>query len=495
MTKSGNVRHRVAFRRNPTPLAISHQSPMSRHAGPFTTHTPRAALLGALCASILAGCIDPELEQLEHAVINGTAVDPQTRLKLGLVDVNGSSGVLLSNDLVLTAGHVVPDGFDRIPMSIWLLGEQRVAVKIVRFHDNKEPAPYEDDPLSGIGPDLALLKLHAPFAIDGSTSGFGNELYLGERDNLIGQGVTIYGRGNATPGQDDRGAWLSGLLTVDSEQPAHQDLLDLISGETQQSTSPGDSGGPTFVDDGSGPRLAGIHSTGYNEGTCGADDSCVGTEVYLARLVWGLTMAMDGEWHSSDRTSVFDVWDAEVRLMREPVLDVNVDHWARQARQANELCTNRGFVGGHHDGHQIEEAKGVTCSGYGASFHDVRDEELLAVGTPLGHIDDAEWSHAARAAHTVCRARGYQSGYPTGFQSSQPLQQRRVYGMVCVADFTFQVTHSELAATGWRVDGVVQTDYAQAMRAAHGLCTSRGHKTGFLTGFQNRNRYGITCQS
>lgn len=103
----------------------------------------------------------------------------------------------------------------------------------MRFHDNKEPSPYQpDDPLSGIGPDLALLKLNAPFAIDGSTSGFGNELYLGERDNLIGQGVTIYGRGNATPGQNDRGAWLSGLVTVDPEQPAHQDLLDLIAGET-----------------------------------------------------------------------------------------------------------------------------------------------------------------------------------------------------------------------------------------------------------------------
>jgi hypothetical protein len=225
-------------------------------------------------------------------------------------------------------------------------------------------------------------------------------------------------------------------------------------------------------------------------------EHCYSYDTLLAPDFWGITLAMDHAWNYQRTIDVFDVWGAEIRTARFGDLDLDGGSWAHVSRVSNRLCTNRGFIGGHATGHQHGEKTGLACSGpdaYGkaAIYIDARPAELTATGEGFHDVDQVEWAHAARVAKAVCEAHGAKSGYFTGYQNPGTS-----YGLACVSQNTANLTATwtELDATGWRVDGVVQTGYAQALRAANGFCATRGFRTGFLTGRQTGASYGVTCQ-
>lgn len=458
----------------------------------------------ALSALGLSGCVDePSFGRSDQAVYNGNFVDPVWREARYLVNVSqgACSGVLLSNTLVLTAGHCINEGG---PSMLYLeyAGQNRLSDRVYRFGDggpiDNTSAGGGGPGFYGIGADFAILDVFShPFEVNGSTTGFGLVVEPDTALEIEGKTLQVYGQGfneAAPPPFGEPGTWRNGEMEVTPTSFVVDDLFRLLPRNgTLQSLRPGDSGGPTFLEDEAGVRLIGIHSRGHEVFACDADQAqCDAFDQLVYPDLGGLTLAMDPAWDPDKTTEVFDVFPAELHVMREPDFDVNERSWAGTARVATKLCANRMYPGGHANGHLYQSKHGTTCSGKSKAV--VLDARYNVVG-PLGiyDLDEAEWGQAQVAANAACRQVGLgAAGYWTGFYD-----RGRTYGLVCLTGGyqNLVATWSQLNATGWRVDGVVQTPYAQALRAAHGFCTARGYATGYLMGTQTRDRYGVTCQS
>lgn len=471
--------------------AVAHYLRM-RHGSTPCARSRHLTLALSLLASTGCGSGVDDLSTIDQSVINGVEVDASLIRSRGLVRVSTltgikCSGVLLANDLVLTAGHCLssntPTGWTE--MFAEYDGQSQDGQRFYWFGTWDRPT---------LGPDLGLLQLQDGFEINGSHTGFGHAIEPVTSDELAGRKLQIYGRGNnSSTGPDGWDVWRRGEVTGLLKIAPYDDEYAFWDGLTGQMIAPGDSGGPSFIEDEDGVRLVGIHSTGNWPGTCAVTDNCVGQDMLVYPDFWALVGIMDQPYNMYDAIEVFDVWRAELRVGRMDDQDIDTAHWTLTAQNAQHLATNRFEVAAHATGFESADKLGLASSNLYATVLQARPDIIANAELDAFYdIHETEWAQAQRVAMSACRQMGGMvSGYFTGNQN-----RGSDYELVCFSGGVINrtATWAELDATGYRVNGVVQTPYAQAMRAAQSWCRSRGYVSGYLTGQQHRDIYGITCQ-
>lgn len=476
----------------------------------------RQPMVRFLFALVLVLAWLPQFHQTE-AVVNGDAVTIEEQHALGLVTVVGlCSGVLLVNDWALTAGHCVAP--NRTQPSNVVFSMRGIAPD----PDTTATADaiylfggYSDE----IGPDLALVHLSTPFVIDGASSGFANQLWPGSPDSLINPNVTVtaYGQGVTScpipPATTAPGAGtyrvaelsLSGINFSASERPINLlptpttfftqeggNYYELIANSKNQILAPGDSGGPGFIWSDGIPYLVGIQS----------GSNCLGGDAHQVSIPtvrdW-IYAVLHTQWTPGISSQPVWVLPTEVNSTGWGLSDVNSVGWAQAMRAATTMCYDRGFAGGHFDGHQGElngnQGFGIQCSAGDTQFYDVTGDAIAATGWGFTDVNAVPWGQANRAAERLCAALG--AGFAGGHFDGH--QRDGLYGLFCYRQGAqwFDATDADIAATGWgfATDDIDAVPWSQAARAAVGFCRARGFSGGFFNGQHVPGLYGVVCQS
>jgi hypothetical protein len=430
----------------------------------------------------------------EPSVIGGTEVGVNVQEFRGLVMVNrGCSGVLLTNDIVLTAGHCILNNRDPgsvIVTANWGSSANRTrgSKAIYQF------AGYAEER----GADLALVFLASAFEVNGSTTGFSNQLNLDEPNSLLNQPIIVYGLGlNALPSQGF-GTWRTADVVVSNVQ---NPLYTFNANAAGQIIWKGDSGGPDFI----GSKITGIHSgASYSCSNNSTPALCLatvtqvtaGSSVSIPAMKNAIQAVRSTVWNPSDSTVWLDVFSDEINATEwgwgDPN-DVNLVHWAQAGRSAYNMCYNRGLVGGHFTGHVVLEVdhRGLLCSSRGTIWHDASAQELQNVGAGFTDVNLVPWAQANRAAIAICESfnQGFVGGHFNGHQAPAG------YGLLCYKDnaIKFDVTKSEFASLGYPIEDVNLIHWAYAGRAASDYCYTHGFVSGFMNGHQSGEFFGVVC--
>jgi len=264
---------------------------------------------------------------------------------------------------------------------------------------------------------------------------------------------------------------------------------------------PGDSGGPSFIFVNGTPVLVGIHSGGgCTVPPAGASPAGSGSahQNNLPRVREWIDAVFKSKWKPGAQSQPVYVYPSEVSGTRWNVPNVNNVHWAQAARASAAMCFNRGFAGGHFDGHQgvlppvAGNGFGLQCSGGDTQWFDVTTAQMDSQWRFSGDINNVNWAQAGRTAERFCATRGFAGGQFNGHQRGGS------YGLFCYRGGAqwFDATDAQVAATGWgfptpRLDDNL---WAQAARAAVGFCRGKGFSGGFMNGHQVPGRFGIVCQ-
>jgi hypothetical protein len=446
-----------------------------------------------------------------HAIVGGKAVTAAEQEQKGLVHVSGGncSGVLLVNDWMLTAGHCADaNRLTPTKLTATLNGNTIAADAVYLF------GGFSDE----VGPDLALLHLASGFNVGGRTTGFRNQIWDGGPHDLFGKTVAFYGQGstNCTGVPTGGGAYLAADFAVSSgdfvartrpNDPttpppltnfSAQDggpFFQIVRNASSQIPRPGDSGGPSFIFEAGIPKLVGILS---GVGCANPPGTAQSYQNSLPRLRLWIEDVLKTKWTPGVESQPVYVYPNEVSGTKWTLSDVNNVPWAQAARAAAAMCFNRGFAGGHFDGHQGAlppvpgSGFGLQCSGRDTLWVDVTTANMDPQWRFTGDINAVNWAQVGRTAERICAARGYAGGQFNGHQLGIR------YGLFCYRGGTqhFDATDAELAATGWgfatpRLD---DNPWAQTARAATGFCRGKGFSGGFMNGHQVPNKYGVVCQ-
>lgn len=459
-----------------------------------------------------------------HAIINGKEVTVAEQQQRGLVTLNsGCSGILLSRDWVITAGHCIP--VDRpnpgvTAAAAWAPDASYPSDAIYQFANVSQTA--------NPGAEFALVHLLTPVA--GIAPGYRMQLYSGSAASLVGATVAKYGRGLSTLADNNpatgpatapggSGIYRAADLVVAT---ADDYRLKYRPNSAGQIIMPGDSGGPGIVFSQGTSFLVGITSTGswdcFNQmgATASQIDRNCRNSTYIVNEAHDVSLPVV---KAAVEAVLKTTWNP--RLTSQPVMvnfpelaltapelartvlsiaDVNLLPWAHAARVSSKMCYNRGFSSGHFDGHQQLTAEisdrtfGLQCSGIGTTWRDATMAEVAASGWGFTDINAVTWAQANRAAERLCATanQGFAGGHFNGQQDGDRV------GLFCYKDGAqwFDASGAELAATGWgfatpKLDDV---QWSQAMRAATGFCRGKGMSGGFMNGHQVPDKYGVVCQ-
>lgn len=431
----------------------------------------------------------------DPSIIGGPEVAVTEQETRGLVQVGGGcSGVLLSNDTVLTAGHCIANHHNPTTVVVtanWgtSANRTRIARAIYKFADFNEVR----------GADLALVYLESPFQVSGSTSGYDAQLNLAEPNSLVNTTVTAFGVGLSEVPNMGFGTWRTANLSISS---LDNHIYHYPANANGQITAPGDSGGPDFV----GSKLTGIHSGAMiacadtsTPATCRATITEIlsGFSVSIPAMKSAIQAVRVTSWDSNRSTYWLDVFSDEINATRygwSSLNNVNEVEWGLAFRAANEMCFNRGFVGGHFSGHVVleQDLHGLVCGGPGAVWYDATQTEIQDTGYGFVDTNLVHWAQANRAATALCE--GFQQGFVGGHFNGHQFNGR--YGLVCYSDGAqwFDVTKAEYADLGYDLQDVNLTHWAYATRAANDFCVSRGFVGGYMNGHQLNGRFGTVCQ-
>lgn len=444
-------------------------------------------------------------------------VSEQEQLDKGLITVRRAgtdtcSGVLVTNAWVLTAGHcAIRERLTPAQVQVRLLptgsaNSQTVAVQAIYLFGG-----FSDE----VGPDLALMHLAAPLRINGSTSGFRNRIWEGSRGDILGnKTAAFYGRGRDACTGGTSGTYQAADLTTASDTfqaraqpnnplspPTSTDFTSNPNGyfyrvlinKLQQIPRPGDSGGGAFMFRAGAPYLVGIHSGG---------DCTDGYQVNLIALKDWINAVFMSKWTPGTQSQPVYVYPGEVNGTRWGLQDVNTAHWAQAARAAAAMCYNRGFAGGHFDGHQgplqpnPQNGFGLQCSGGDTAWFDIPAAVIAKTKWSFTNINTVTWAQAGRAAAELCSARGYVGGQFNGHMRNGQ------FGLFCYRGGAqwFDATDRQVADSKWDFPHVDKVNWAQAGRAAVGVCRAKGFSGGFFNGHQITGSgpkpgvRGIVCQ-
>jgi hypothetical protein len=124
-----------------------------------------------------------------------------------------------------------------------------------------------------------------------------------------------------------------------------------------------------------------------------------------------------------------------------------------------------------------------------AQWFDATRGEIVESGWDFGDTNEVGWAQAGRAAQGICQKRGFVGGFFNGHQIPPK------YGIICVGAGAqwFDATRVEIVESGWDFSDTNEVGWAQAGRAAQGLCQKRGFVGGFFNGHQTPPKYGLVC--
>jgi V8-like Glu-specific endopeptidase len=428
---------------------------------------PLRAALTAASAMLAGGCLT-----------SGAATVPQPEAtQLGLVSIStfpaGSppgvvcSGVLLTNNWVLTAGHCL----------------DALTGKVTQVTVPGAPGVFTMDALykfgvsanDTTGPDIGLIRLSAPVPNGGFTNRFFTRL---NRTNPVGKSVTLYGQST--------GAYLKTTSTVASAAGRN---LKLQANSTGSTTAPGDSGGPTFLAENGQTLLVGLTTT--TGGTIAAIHPAVNWLIAATRTFldqtrpFAATVVMADEIAAQPEGNRFGGTNSQVGR-----------DWPSVQRSVTMMCAKRGFIGGTlvPDTTVANGVLKIACIGRtGGSTMQASQAQIDATQSGFNDLGSVGWAQAGRAAARLCASLpgtigGFFDGSVSGSVGAQTL------GLVCVnrnAGEFVDADSSSLPTLGQADLNTV--DWLAARAEVSTFCRGFGFEGGIANGNQIPGKRGVAC--
>jgi hypothetical protein len=238
-----------------------------------------ASIVGAWGCSGEAPDSGDELGTAKAAIVGGTTV-PNDNTQPGALSVRLDtsagicSGVLLTNNWILTATHCFPLGSSSNPPEYnpstqpftatgFNSGQVRGGASVARIV--RHPSIFDHWPLRQ-GVDVLMVRMNQPFTVQGSTTALTaapTPIRVSNVGGLVGQSVTVQGYGNNVC-NTGAGTLRTGSLPVDqlgSDLDNHTRTLQFVPFNGVLPAN-GDSGGGAFRGTGAAMRLVGIDSGG-----------------------------------------------------------------------------------------------------------------------------------------------------------------------------------------------------------------------------------------